>query len=144
MVSRKMVVHSKSTHSLKPWLSMIMHGFHMDGWLFHARLYAPTIGYFSRIKILCRPYTPQKFSGWDYKLRTPIPSPCQCKYMHPKRSHTHAKDTVFHVRVWWIMEPLTNQACTVGWVAQLCCSWLFPGKMTQISHGRNPHGTTEL
>ena len=34
----------------------------------------------------------------------------------------HAKDPVVHVRVWWFMETLKHPACTLGWVAQLCCS----------------------
>ena len=38
------------------------------------------------------------------------------------------------------METLTYPACTVGWVAQLCRSWLSPWKATRISHGRNPNG----
>ena len=53
---------------------------------------------------------------------------------------THIKDPIVHVRVQWIMETLKHQACTVGWVAWLCCSWLSSGKATQISHGRNPIG----
>ena len=51
----------------------------------------------------------------------------------PKRAMVKAvtfssldKDSVVHVRVWWIMETLKHPARTVGWVAQLCCSWLFP------------------
>ena len=49
----------------------------------------------------------------------------------------HVKDPVFHVRVLWIMETLKKKkpACTVGWVARLCPSWLSPGKATRISHG---------
>ena len=34
---------------------------------------------------------------WDYKLRSPV-----CIHVQ-KRSHTHIKDSVVHVRVWWIM-----------------------------------------
>ena len=56
----------------------------------------------------------------------------------------HVKDPVVHVRVWWIMELLQHSACTVGWVARLCCSWLSPGKATRIRHGRNPNGTIQL
>ena len=56
----------------------------------------------------------------------------------------HIKDPVVHVRVQWIMETLKHPACTVGWVAQLCCSWLTPGKATQISIGKSPNGTIEL
>ena len=40
----------------------------------------------------------------------------------------HVKDPVVHVRVRWIMEVLKQPACTVGWVARLCRSWLSPGK----------------
>ena len=36
------------------------------------------------------------------------------------------------------METLKHPACTLGWVARLCRSWLSPGKATRISHGRNP------
>ena len=43
---------------------------HMDGWPYHARLCMLTVGHFSGVKILCRLYTPQKFFGGDYKLRT--------------------------------------------------------------------------
>ena len=56
----------------------------------------------------------------------------------------HVKDLVVHVRVWWIKETLKHSACTVGRVARLCCSGLFPGKATRISHGRNPIGTIQL
>ena len=56
----------------------------------------------------------------------------------------HVKDLVVHVRVRWIMETLKHPACTVGWVARLCRSWLSPGKAPQISHGRNPIGTIRL
>ena len=41
---------------------------------------------------------------------------------------THVKGPVVHVRVRWIMETLKHPACTGGWVMQLCCSWLSPGK----------------
>ena len=33
-----------------------------------------------------------------------------------------------HVRARWIMETLRHPACSTGWVARLCCSWLSPGK----------------
>ena len=56
----------------------------------------------------------------------------------------HVKDPVVHVRVRWIMETLKHPACTVGWVARLCRSWLSPGKATRISHGRNSTGTIQL
>ena len=62
-------------------------------------------------------------------------------YTHAKRSHTHFKDPVVHVRVRWIMKTLTRPACTACWVARTCCSWLYPGKAIRISHGRNPNGT---
>ena len=76
----------------------------------------------------------------------------QCRLSYGVRTHpcayinicTHIKDPVVHVRVQWIMEILKHPACTVGLVARLCHSWLFPGKATQISHGRNLIGTIQL
>ena len=56
----------------------------------------------------------------------------------------HVKDLVVHVRVRWIMKTLKHPACTVGWVARPCRSWLSPGNATQISHGRNPISTIQL
>ena len=56
----------------------------------------------------------------------------------------HAKEPALLVRVRWIIETLKHPACTVGWVAQLCHSWLSPGKATQISLGRNPIRTIQL
>ena len=56
----------------------------------------------------------------------------------------HVKDPVVHVGVRWLMETLKHPACTVGWVAPLCLSWLSPGKATRIFHGRNPIGTIQL
>ena len=35
------------------------------------------------------------------------------------------------------MEILKHPACTVGWVARFCRSWLFPGKAIQISQRHN-------
>ena len=37
-----------------------------------------------------------------------------------------------------IMETLKHPACTVGWVARRCRSWLSPGNATRISHGKIP------
>ena len=56
----------------------------------------------------------------------------------------HIKDPVVYVRVPWIMETLKHRACTVGWVARICRSWLSLGKGTRISYGRIPIGTTHL
>ena len=58
----------------------------------------------------------------------------------------HIKDPEIHarLRVWSIMEKLKHPACTVGWVVQLCCSWLSLREATQIFHGRNPSGTIQL
>ena len=44
----------------------------------------------------------------------------------------HVKDPVVHVRVRWIMQTLKHPTCTVGWVPQLCRSWLSLGKATRI------------
>ena len=43
-----------------------------------------------------------------------------------------------------LQQQLKRPVCTVGWVARLCRSWLFPGKTTRISYGRNPIGTILL
>ena len=49
----------------------------------------------------------------------------------------HAKDSVVHVRVRWIMETLKHPAYTVGCVARLCRSWLSPEfSMGEISLGQ--------
>ena len=69
-----------------------------------------------------------------YGVRTP-PCAIACIYICG-----HVKDPVVHVRVRWIMETLKHPACTLGWVARLCRSWLSPGKATLISHGSNPIG----
>ena len=79
---------------------------------------------------------------------------CQCRLSHAVLTPpsviacinicAHVKDHVLHVRVRWIMETLKHPACTVGWVARLCRSWLSPGKATRISHGRNSNGTIQL
>ena len=37
-----------------------------------------------------------------------------------------------------------HTACTVGWVARICCIWLSPGKTTRISHRRNSQGAIQL
>ena len=68
----------------------------------------------------------------SYGVRTP---PCAIACIN---ICGHVKDPVVHVRVRCIMETLKHPACTVGWVAQLRCSWLFLGKATRISLGRNP------
>ena len=52
----------------------------------------------------------------------------------------HIKDPGVHIRAQWIMETLKHPACTIGCIAQLCHNWLFLGRATQISHGRNPLG----
>ena len=74
----------------------------------------------------------------SYRVRTPQCA-IACIYIC-----VHIKDPIVHVRVWWIMETLTHPACTVGWKAKLCCSWLSQGKATRISHGENPIGTIQL
>ena len=52
----------------------------------------------------------------------------------------HVKNHVVHARVRWIMETLKHLACTVGWVARLCRSWLSPGKATRFPMGEIPMG----
>ena len=74
----------------------------------------------------------------SFGVRTP-PCTIACIYIC-----THVKDPVVHIRVRWIMETLKHTACTVGWVARLCRSWLSPEKATRISNRRNPIGTVQL
>ena len=70
-----------------------------------------------------------------------LKTPCAIAYIY---ICTHVEDPAVHVRVQWITETLKHPACTVGWVARLCRSWLSLGKATPISHGRNPIGTRPL
>ena len=84
------------------------------------------------------------FSRSQLSVRTLLgihTSSCTIAYIY---TCAHVKDPVVHVRVRWIMETLEHPACTLGWVARLCCSWLSPGKATRIFHGRNPVGTIQL
>ena len=69
--------------------------------------------------------------------------------IHPRaQSHAFASVRTSKIpqsmSVWWIMETQKHPACTLGWVAQLYCSWLSPGKATWISHERNSIGTIQL
>ena len=50
----------------------------------------------------------------------------------------HVKDPVVCIRLRRIMETQKHQACTIGWEAPLCRSWLSPGKTSRFSHARNP------
>ena len=74
----------------------------------------------------------------SYSVLTP---PCKiaCIYIS-----AHIKYSLVRVRVWCIMETLKHPSCNVGWVTQLCRSWLSLGKATWISHGRNPIGAIQL
>ena len=68
----------------------------------------------------------------------------QCRLFHGVRTPpcaiacinicVHIKDPVVYVRFRWIMETLKHLACTVGWLARLCRSWLSPGNATRFSH----------
>ena len=88
------------------------------------------------------PGTPREFSPrvnfqcrLSYGVRTP-PCAIACIYLC-----AHVKDPIVHDKVRWLKETLKHPACTRGWVARLCRSWLSPGRGgggTRISHGRNP------
>ena len=91
---------------------------------------------FSRVKF-CTDSIPYKRLSDETKTRGPM-----CVHMQTK-SHTHVKDVVVHA-IGWIMETLHQPACTVGWVPQLCRSWLSPEKATRILHWSNANETTEL
>ena len=56
----------------------------------------------------------------------------------------NVKDPVVHVRVWWIIGTQKHPACTLGWVAPLCCSWLSLRKATEIYCGRILNGTIQF
>ena len=70
-------------------------------------------------------------------LRVSIYPPCATACIN---ICAHIKDLLVHVRVWWIMETLKHPACTVGWVAQLCCSWLSLEKQPEFPTGEIPFG----
>ena len=53
----------------------------------------------------------------------------------------HVKDSVVHVRVWWIMETVKHPACTVGWVAQQS-QLAFPGESNLNFSLENRNRTT--
>ena len=75
-------------------------------------------------------------------LRVSVHPPCAIACMNVC---AHVKDPVVYVRVPWIMETLKHPACTVGWVARLCRSWLSPGKKaSRISRGRKSIRTIQL
>ena len=78
------------------------------------------LGFFDRFRFSADSILHKKSFRCDYK-------PMSSVYTHTKRSHTHVKDPVAHVRVPWIMETLKYSACTVGWVARRR-SQLSPGK----------------
>ena len=67
-------------------------------------------------------------------VRTP-PCAIACSYVC-----AHVKDPAVHFRVRWIVETLKHPACTVGWVARLCRSWLSPGKQPESPMAKIPMG----
>ena len=81
-----------------------------------------------RVNLRCRLF---------YGVRTP---PCAISYIS---TFAHVQYPVVHVRVRWIMEILKHPACTVGWVARLCYSWLSP-RTIRVSYGRSPNGTIQF
>ena len=78
------------------------------------------------------------FSANPYGVPTP-PCAIACIY-----TCAHVKYPQVLVRVQWIVETLKHPACTAGWVARLCRSWLSPGKATRIFHERDPIGAIQL
>ena len=63
----------------------------------------------------------------SYGVRTP---PCAITCIN---ICAQVKDPVVHVRVRWITKTLKHPACTLGWLARFCRSWLS-----------NPNGTIQL
>ena len=82
-------------------------------------------------------FLPKSTFGAD-SLTVSVHPPCAitCIYIRAQ-----VKDPVVYVRVWWNVETLNHPTRTVSWVGWLCCSWLSPGKATQISLQKNPVGT---
>ena len=68
-------------------------------------------------------------------LRVSVHHPCGIAYIN---ICVHVKDPVVHVRARWIMETLKHSSCTLGWVAQVCRSWLSLGKATEFPMGEIP------
>ena len=70
------------------------------------------------------------FSQSQFSVQTLLQCPytpvCNCTHY----ICVHAKDPIVHVRVQWIMETLKHPACTLCWVARLCCSWLSQGNFS--------------
>ena len=68
---------------------------------------------------------------------------CRLSYMCPytpvcNRMHLHVcavKDPFVHVGVRWIIGTLKHIACTEGWVARVCRSWLSPGRHPEFPMG---------
>ena len=109
------IAYSGSTHSWKLWLSTVDKGHHIDRWPSCAWLCKQVSPESNSVHTL---YTPQTSFGLDYKPRSHV-----C--MHAQRSHTQVKDSVIHVRVWWIMETLNHAACIIGlvvWLSHLAFS----------------------
>ena len=107
----------------------------MDWWPSCARLWAPTVIDFLRSQNYVQTLCPTKVLRMRLWSAVP-PLPLPRVYTHTKRSYTHVKDPVVRMRVRWIMETLTNSACSIDWVARLCHSWLPPRKATEISFGK--------
>ena len=61
-----------------------------------------------------------------------------CIRMH--KHLTHLKDPMVHVKVRWTVETLKHEACTEGWVAQICCSRLYPWKQPEFPMREIPMG----
>ena len=92
---------------------------------------------------------PRCGKGFFSQSQLPVQTLFRCPYTPPCAIAcisicAHFKDPVVHVRIRRIMEKLKHSACTIGWVARLCRSWLSPGKATRISLGRNPIRTIQL
>ena len=86
-------------------------------------------------------FSPQNYLSVQTLLCVSVHPPCAIACIN---ICAHVKDPVVRVRLRCIMETLKHPACTVGWVARLCHSWLSPGRSTRISHKRNTNGTIQL
>ena len=113
---------------------------HVRAWSLHASL--ASSGFVLRVSFpglrFCADSVPHKKSFVsDYKPRSRV-------YTHAKRSNTHVKVPVVHVRVRWITGTLKTLSMHRSLDSAIRTNWLSLGEATRIFYGRNPSGTMQL
>ena len=123
----------------------------LEGWL----QWTPTVGWgCSSVGRLSDRHTAEvgliHWCGKGFFFQSQLSMQTLMVSVHP-RVQSHALTSgrtlmilLFMSGVQWVMETLKHPACTVGWVAWLCRSWLSPGKATRISHARTPTGVSTV